>query len=120
MPLRGANLFFDQIEVIQQPFCRGRHLPSGLDRLRQLIARIDDDVFIFGETRQQQVASTLGIEFVSVGQDAPVLLHLQDAEQLGAQRQLFILLPTSSFFGQKIIFEIDKIIMQGWVVWFQF
>jgi hypothetical protein len=43
MPLGGANLFFDQIKVVEQPFPRRGNPAVCLDRLNQQVANFNED-----------------------------------------------------------------------------
>jgi hypothetical protein len=59
-----ANLFFDQIEVVEQPF-PGRHNPAlGLDGLGQQVAGSNQDPFILSQPRQKSVRSASQTQFV--------------------------------------------------------
>src|ERR1041384_4458463 len=88
MSLGHANLLFDEIEVIEQPFA-GRRNPAGrLHRLCQQIADSDQDVFILCQPAQQLIRSLLRTQAMQTGQDLAVLLHLINAEELRTQRWL--------------------------------
>ena len=57
--LGHANLFFDQIEVIQQPFSGRRNAAVRLHRLCHQIANFDQDRFILGQPRQKLIRRVL-------------------------------------------------------------
>src|SRR4249920_1887237 len=88
MSLGRANLFFDEIEVIEQPFSGRRNPTVCLHRLCQQIADPDQDVFILSQPAQKLVRSLSGAQLVQAGQDLAVLLHLIGAEELRSQRWL--------------------------------
>src|SRR5688500_13695010 len=83
-----ANLFFDEIEVIEQPFTGGRNPAGRLHRLRQQIANSDEDVFVLRQPTQKLVWSLVRTQPMQTGQDLAVLLHLINAEELRTQRWL--------------------------------
>jgi len=86
--LGRANLFFDQIEVVEQPF-RGRRNPAvRLDRLRQQIAGSNQDAFILSQPAQKPVRSASHIQPVRARQNLAMLLHLVAAEEFRSQRWL--------------------------------
>ncbi len=80
----SADLFFDQIEIVEQPFCCRGDLPVILDGSRQQIAGLGDDDVVFSEPRQQLVACAPGTELVRAGQRLAVLLHLYRTEEFRA------------------------------------
>ena len=86
----GSNLFFNQIEVVEQPF-PGRHNPAVVLNCRhQQVAGFNQDTFILGQTRQKPVRSTPQTQLVRGCQRLAVLLHLFAAEQFRAQRRLVV------------------------------
>ncbi len=87
MPLGGADLILDQIEVIEQPF-PGRRDPAVLrDRDHEQPADADQDGFIVLEASQQAIRRVSGHQEVRVGEPLAVLFHLYGAEEFGAQRR---------------------------------
>ena len=98
MSLGRANLFFDQIEVVEQPFPGRRNPAVRLDRRRQQIAGSDQDAFVLRQPRQQLVRSASRTQRVRFRQGLAMLLHLVAAEQFRSQRRLGI----GEFFGQAV------------------
>ena len=86
--LGRADLLFDQIEIIEQPFAGRRDPAVRLDRLCQQIADSDQDVFILSQPAQQLVRSAVRAQLVQASQGLAVLLHLIGAEELRTQRWL--------------------------------
>jgi hypothetical protein len=89
MPRRSANLLLNQIKIIQQPLSRRRNLPPQLNRLGQLIAGVNNHVFIVSQARQQLITIRLLGQTMRTSQNTSVLLHLQSAKQFRPKRQLF-------------------------------
>ena len=87
VPLGGANLLLDQIEVIQQPFAGGGDLAVGGHRLGHQPVDTDQNALVLRQPRQQLVRSASRTEFVESRQRPAMLLHLLGAEQLRAQRR---------------------------------
>ena len=85
-----ADLFFDEMEVIEQPFARGRDLVARRNRRRQPAAGRDQDALVRGQTRQQLIRHTSGPHAVGGRKAHAVLLHLIGAEQLRPQRRLVV------------------------------
>ena len=85
-----ADLFFDQVEVVQEPFTGRGDAAVRADRGREEIARPDQYGFVRGQPWQQLVCSAPGSQFVGGGQRLAMLLHLIGAEQLRSQRRLFV------------------------------
>ena len=86
MPPGSANLLFDEIEIVEQPFPRRDDAAIGRQRLGQQPASFDQDSFVVGESCQQAIGGPARRQLVRGGQEPPVLLHLVVAEQFGAQR----------------------------------
>jgi hypothetical protein len=85
MALGRAHFFFDQVEVVEQPFAGRRHAAL-LGALRQQRAHADQGLLVRGEPGQQAVAAWCSGQFV-LGREMPaVVLHLLGREQLRAQR----------------------------------
>src|SRR5437868_953381 len=89
MPLGRANLFFDQIEIVEQPFAGGRDPAVRLDCCGQQIAGADQHAFVRRQTREQLIASAIGGQLMRRGEQPAMLLHLLGAEELRAKRRLF-------------------------------
>ena len=60
VPLGRADLLFDQVEVVEQPFRGGRDAAVRRDRRRQQVADFDQDAFVLGQPRQQPVGRAPG------------------------------------------------------------
>ena len=88
MSLSRADLFFDQIEVVEQPFPGRRNPAVCLDGLGQQVADSKQDTFIFSQPRQKLVPRASRAQLVRTRQGLAMLLHLIGAEQLGSQRRL--------------------------------
>jgi hypothetical protein len=74
MPFRRPNLFFDQIEVIEQPFSGWRNPQVRLNCLGQQIADADKNPFIFSQPIQQWVCGAFRAQCVGAGQGLAVPL----------------------------------------------
>ena len=89
VPLGRADLLFDQVEIVEQPFRGGRDAAIGRDRCRQQAANFDQDAFVLGQPCQQLVGRATRRQPVRDREVLAVLLHLIGAEQLRSQRRLF-------------------------------
>ena len=69
--LGHANLFFDQIEVVEQPFPGRRNPAVRLYRLCQQIADSDQDVFILGQPRSSWSEPVLRTQLVQAASVLP-------------------------------------------------
>eukprot|EP01034_Spumella_vulgaris_P038211 gene38210-47174_t len=78
---RGADLFFDQVGVIQQPLGSGRDLARVLDGVGQLVASLGYHLGVLGQARQQAVRAAALAQFMGLGQRLAVGRHLLRAEQ---------------------------------------
>ncbi len=90
MPLGGTDLFFDEIEVVEQPF-PGRRDPA-VRRYRRLqqLAHVDQDDFVLGQPGQQLVRRAPSGQLVRCRERLAMLRHLIGAEQRQAQRRLCV------------------------------
>jgi hypothetical protein len=88
MPAGGADLFFDQIKIIQQPFGRRRDSPILFSCLGDQVVGVKKNPFVLIEPGQQPISAAARCQFMPAGQRLGVALELIDAEQLGAQRLL--------------------------------
>ena len=86
---RRADLFFDQVKVIQQPLGGRGDLAPRLDGGGQFGAGGGNDVVVVGEAGQQPVRAAALAQPVARGQVLAVGGHLGRAEQFRAQRQFF-------------------------------
>src|ERR1700735_3400230 len=89
MPAGGANLFFDQMIVIEKPFSGGSDAPAALDGVGDQLVRAGQHRFIVRETREQLIRRTTLADFVQASQGFGVLLKLIDAEQFSPKRRFF-------------------------------
>ena len=88
MPLGRGDLFFDQMEVVEQPLA-GRGDPV-VRRYRggQLFADLDQHGFVRGQPREEPVPRTTRRQPMRGRERLAVPLHLLGAEQFRAKRQL--------------------------------
>ncbi|MDT4803918.1 hypothetical protein FQZ97_366840 [compost metagenome] len=91
--LRGADLFFDQVEVVQQPFRRRRGAPAGARRGGERRAAAGQDGLVVGQPREQRVRRRARAQAVLPGQLGAVAGHLLGTEQLGAQGRFVVEFP---------------------------
>ena len=87
VPLRGADLLLDQVEIVEQPFAGGRHAAVGRDRLGQLVEHPVQYFLVGGQPRQQLVRRAPAREDVRASEIPTVLLHLVGTEELRPQRR---------------------------------
>ena len=89
MPLGGADLLFDQVEIVEQPLAGRADAMIRRHRGGQSLADADQGGFIRGEARQELVALMSRRQAMHRRERLAVPLHLVGTEQLRAQRQLF-------------------------------
>ena len=89
VPLGRADLLFDQVEIVEQPFRGGRDAAVCRDRRGQQVANLDQDALVLGQPRQQLVGAARR-QPVRDREALAVLLHLIGAEQLRSQRRLLV------------------------------
>ncbi len=87
--LRGAYLFLDEVEVVEQPFAGRRDRPLQLGQARQLRRDVGQHRPVRRKARQQAVGGTGEDELVRRREALAVLRHLVGGEQLRSQRRLF-------------------------------
>ena len=119
MPLSRADLFFDQVEIIQQPFGRRRQLPVFLDCTGEDRAGVQQHRFIVRQAAQQLVAHTPLAHAVGLRQASAVMFHLYRAEQFGAQRQFVVIAAAATALDQGV-FEVQEGSKEGRSDDFQF
>ena len=86
MPLGGADLLFDQVEIVEQPLA-GRRDPALLaGHGSQQLADADQLAFVRGQTPEQAVPFVTGSQPVRRRQRLAVLRHLIGTVQFGTQR----------------------------------
>ena len=90
VPLGGANLLFDQIEIIEQPFPGRRDAAALRDRLGQLAAHSDQGTLVRCQPRQQPVRRAPRRQLVRGRKRLAMQLHLVGAEQLASERRFFV------------------------------
>lgn len=83
-----ANLIFNKIEVIEQPFPGRRNTAGCLNSLSQEIADFEQHAFIISQPRQKPVLCMFQPQLVLTRQGLAMLLHLITAEQFRPQRRL--------------------------------
>ena len=90
MPLGGADLLFNQIEVVEQPFRRRGHPAIGGDGRGQQPAHVDQSALV-GCQASQKVVRTMPVrQLVRRSKSLAMLFHLVGAEQLRSQRGLLV------------------------------
>ncbi|HYL17960.1 MAG TPA: hypothetical protein VEV20_04735 [Burkholderiales bacterium] len=87
----GANLLFDQIEIVKQPLGGRRNPPIRLDHCGQELAGFVEDSFVVRQSGQKTVGRAPRIQLVRSGKPPAVLLHLIGTEQFRTQWRLFII-----------------------------
>jgi hypothetical protein len=85
VPPRGTDLFFDQMEVVEQPFPGRCDLAPLRDRRGQQIAHPDQRRLVFRQTIEQPVRCAPRPQPMRARQHQAVLGHLIGAEQLRSQ-----------------------------------
>ena len=88
VPLGRADLFFDQIEVVEEPFPGRRDPAVRVDRRRQQVAGSRQDPFILRQPCQKRVSNSSRTHLVRAREDFAMLLHLFAAEQFRPKRRL--------------------------------
>ncbi len=86
---RGADLLLDQVEVVEQPLARRRHVATRSHRVGQLPEDPPQDFLVVVEAWQQLVPGASLRERVRAREEPAVLLHLLGTEELRPQRSLF-------------------------------
>ncbi|MNS70210.1 hypothetical protein D3C72_1035510 [compost metagenome] len=87
MALGQADLLFDQVEVVQQPFVGGGELAVLLHGFDQQRAGFAQQGLVFIQARQQLVLRAECAQHVRLGQRPAVRFHLHGVEQFRAQRR---------------------------------
>ena len=90
--LAGANLLFDQVEIVEQPFPGRRDRLAGGERRLQQLAGRHQDAFVLGQALEQPVAARTQAaprpQLVRARQGLAMALHLVGAVERRAQRGL--------------------------------
>jgi hypothetical protein len=81
----GADLFLDEVKVVEQPFSRRRDAAILGGGRGEPPRGVDECMFVGGQPRQQAVRTRARRELVGGGKSLAVLHHLLAAEQLRAQ-----------------------------------
>ena len=84
MPARGADFFFDEIEVVEQPFRRRREAAVRVCRRGEAFAEIDQDPLVRCQSGQQSVRQRCLAQHVLRGKALTVQYHLLGTEELSA------------------------------------
>jgi len=108
--LSRADLFLDQVEIIQQPF------PAGMIRGFSFIASVSSScipaaVPHIGQPLKQQVGPATRNELMPARQDLAIRGHLVGAEQLGPERGLLIYIFTQQVITWQEYSEMGKKIL---------
>jgi hypothetical protein len=69
-----ANLLFDQIEVVKQPFIRRRHLPFGSDGCQHQVVSVQQYGFILLQAVEKMIGSVASFDLLRRRQCLGVLL----------------------------------------------
>ena len=85
-----ADLFLDEVEVIEQPFSGGRDAVARCHCRRQQLAGFDYHALVGGQARQQPVRHASRCQAVRRRKAHPVLFHLLGTKQLRPQRRLLV------------------------------
>jgi hypothetical protein len=80
MTFGGADLLFNQVEVVQQPLAGGCDGTIGHHRFGEQVAYEQQHAFVFGKARQQLVARARSRHLMRQRQGLAVLQHLVRAE----------------------------------------
>ncbi|MNV55090.1 hypothetical protein D3C71_1473140 [compost metagenome] len=88
VPLGQPDLFFDQVEIVQQPFVGRGDLAALLHRLDQQRAGLGQQRLVFRQPGQQVVLRAEGTQGMFLRQRQAVGFHLLRIEQFRAQRRL--------------------------------
>ncbi|MNX62128.1 hypothetical protein D3C86_930810 [compost metagenome] len=118
VPLGQPDLFFDQVEVVQQPFVGRCDLAVLPHRLHQQRAGLGQQRLVFGQPRQQRVRRARCAHQMRVRQGLAVLLHLQGAEQLRAQRRLAFRRAQRGLASSKQVYPLGRGFEGGPINWF--
>ncbi|MNI38234.1 hypothetical protein D3C73_923670 [compost metagenome] len=86
----GADVFFDQVEVVQQPFRRRGGASTGLLNGLERCAATFQQQLVVGQAAEQGVLSGKTPEHMLAGQDDAVVGHLLRIEQVGTQDGLVL------------------------------
>jgi hypothetical protein len=86
VPANRADLLFDEIEVVDQPF-GGRRVAAILDERRvDEVVRLGDDPFVVVQSRQQSVGFGAGRKSMTGRGDKCLVAELIEAIELRSQR----------------------------------
>jgi len=84
MPARGPNLVFDQIKIVQQPFCGGSDAPGALDAKRFLVVG-PQKFFIRCQPRQEAICPPAQADFMPFSEVPGVLLKQFNAQKFASE-----------------------------------
>ncbi len=88
MPLGGAYLLLDQVEIIEQPLASRSDPAARAHRGGEQVAGVDEHCLVGCQPWQQRVGSAPRCQLVCRRQRPSVLLHLVGTEQFRAQRSV--------------------------------
>jgi hypothetical protein len=88
VPLGRADLFFDQIEVVEEPFPGRRDPAVRIDSRRQKVAGSRQDAFILRQPGQKRIPNPSRPQPVRARKGLAMKLHPVGAEQFRTQRRL--------------------------------
>jgi hypothetical protein len=82
-----ANLFFEEIKVVEEPFPCRCNPPIFFYGLCKQVSNFMEDVFILTQPCQQSFRDRACAQYMGAGKGLAVLLHLGGAEQLRSERR---------------------------------
>ncbi len=88
MPTGSANLFLNEIEIVEEPFASRGNAPAFLDGFGKQAVRRDQNPLVFGEAKKKLFGVARRTELVGAGQDLAILLHLLGVEKFRAKGRL--------------------------------
>ena len=85
----GADLFFDEMKIVEQPFRRRRDRAFASIRLGHELIGVQEDAFVLVQASDEFVGRRPGCQFVGRRHRFGVPFELFDIEEFRAQRLFF-------------------------------
>jgi hypothetical protein len=85
VPLRRADLFFDEIEIVEQPHTRGRNAVMRLCRRGEPVHDGNQGMLVRHQPRQQPIRTLIWVQRMRCRERFGMLFHLVGAQQFCAQ-----------------------------------
>ncbi|HSW27737.1 MAG TPA: hypothetical protein VLJ62_33595 [Burkholderiaceae bacterium] len=82
MALGGAHFFLDEVEVVEQPFARGRDEALPLGDVGEQCAGFGEHFLVVAKPAQQAITAVRPRQLMPGGQVPAMQLHLVGGEQL--------------------------------------